>query len=687
MNTIINVLEEFEKLAYKFLLAIIFIPKTIVQVTVNPTWVPGYVKGELAQKESPFDENISPVILLLVVALLPAVVFNFLPDFDTAITGSPAYEESPNSRLYKFEAETNSISGSDRIYYEYTWYVERIEGVDGEGRLNYTEIPNSRVPHNEFDNRNLIIEYQNNNYRVSKDSYIYEFVDPGDYFVNVEVRKFDPFEEQDVEYYYDYIRVNVPADANKKISTVGENVKRGQTSEKPDLTKQITEESTIFLALALLFPPLFFALSTTLFKKGTEISESSLRESFYAQCYYFSPLSLAIWATYYAGAFYTSDVFFYWGDSIAAPAILTPSLLAIIWFIGVETQAVAQERGIRGWASFLIVMLCVTILGSVGYLVYLYTQPFSQIPEGVRILSILAYPVASILLIAGFVFVWFRRKRVDGKNVTRGEVITFITLSLVILGFMGLMYWAMLPTPAAPVEETSQAEPLPEVQVPTLEISSMAANEPPVESQPTQAATAAPSAQPFFTEQFDGNLDQWNPPFFTRGDQSVVDIVLVDGKLAFQLRQSDDKKPWVYLINNTASYENVQVEAVFTNNGNNTNGVSLICRYSENGWYEFMVSNSGFYEIGAYDSTGAVKAGYNLLFTGGSSAIKTGLATNTFSAVCNDSELTLFVNDVPVRTVIDNRFNFMNGLVGIAVSSPQGLPVNVEFDHVKVGEP
>ncbi|NJC97462.1 MAG: hypothetical protein FIB03_14190 [Anaerolineae bacterium] len=116
MNTIINVLEEFEKLAYKFLLAIIFIPKTIVQVTVNPTWVPGYVKGELAQKESPFDENISPVILLLVVALLPAVVFNFLPDFDTAITGSPAYEESPNSRLYKFEAETNSISGSDRIY-------------------------------------------------------------------------------------------------------------------------------------------------------------------------------------------------------------------------------------------------------------------------------------------------------------------------------------------------------------------------------------------------------------------------------------------------------------------------------------------------------------------------------------------------------------------------------------------
>ncbi|NJC97461.1 MAG: hypothetical protein FIB03_14185 [Anaerolineae bacterium] len=553
--------------------------------------------------------------------------------------------------------------------------------------MNYTEIPNSRVPHNEFDNRNLIIEYQNNNYRVSKDSYIYEFVDPGDYFVNVEVRKFDPFEEQDVEYYYDYIRVNVPADANKKISTVGENVKRGQTSEKPDLTKQITEESTIFLALALLFPPLFFALSTTLFKKGTEISESSLRESFYAQCYYFSPLSLAIWATYYAGAFYTSDVFFYWGDSIAAPAILTPSLLAIIWFIGVETQAVAQERGIRGWASFLIVMLCVTILGSVGYLVYLYTQPFSQIPEGVRILSILAYPVASILLIAGFVFVWFRRKRVDGKNVTRGEVITFITLSLVILGFMGLMYWAMLPTPAAPIEETSQAEPLPEVQVPTLELSSMAETELPVEAQPTLAATPVPSAQPFFGEQFDGNLDQWNPPFFTRGDQSVVDIVLVDGKLAFQLRQSDDKKPWVYLINNTASYENVQVEAVFTNNGNNTNGVSLICRYSENGWYEFMVSNSGFYEIGAYDSTGAVKAGYNLLFTGGSSAIKTGLATNTFSAVCNDSELTLFVNDVPVRTVIDNRFNFMNGLVGIAVSSPQGLPVNVEFDHVKVGEP
>jgi hypothetical protein len=36
---------------------------------------------------------------------------------------------------------------------------------------------------------------------------------------------------------------------------------------------------------------------------------------------------------------------------------------------------------------------------------------------------------------------------------------------------------------------------------------------------------------------------------------------------------------------------------------------------------------------------------------------------------------------------VDTKFNFSEGKIGIAVSSPDKLPVSVGFDYVKVSEP
>ena len=88
------------------------------------------------------------------------------------------------------------------------------------------------------------------------------------------------------------------------------------------------EEQTIFLALALMIPPLLFAFVSQYAKakKIEKIGEETLRESFYVQCYYFSPLSVAIWATYYAYYFFTVNAYWYLKFSSALQILLSTLL-------------------------------------------------------------------------------------------------------------------------------------------------------------------------------------------------------------------------------------------------------------------------------------------------------------------------------------------------------------------------
>jgi hypothetical protein len=230
------------------------------------------------------------------------------------------------------------------------------------------------------------------------------------------------------------------------------------------------------------------------------------------------------------------------------------------------------------------------------------------------------------------------------------------------------------PAPEQPVEATATSAEQPTTQDNTPEVVVASAT-------PTPAST--PEEQKYFTDEFDGDMNAW-PYFLTRGDESVFKYYLDGGKLYVQLLQLDEKKPWVYFINNQYTYTDVQVETFTTNSGVNANGVSLICRFSDAGWYEFVVSNSGLYTIYAYDASNRV---YGTIATGGSPAIKTGLSPNTYTAVCRGNELTLIVNDRLVTTVQETQFNFTEGRIGIGVSSPDGLPVNVDFEYVKVSEP
>lgn len=111
-DSIVNVLEDFEKLAYKILMWFILVPKTVIKVVIEPGFVPGYVRGELAsEKGKQFDEYISPMLLYLGVTLLPAIAIYLLPAFGMEVI-SPNQDPALFYDAY-YKTEQGIISVND----------------------------------------------------------------------------------------------------------------------------------------------------------------------------------------------------------------------------------------------------------------------------------------------------------------------------------------------------------------------------------------------------------------------------------------------------------------------------------------------------------------------------------------------------------------------------------------------
>lgn len=204
-------------------------------------------------------------------------------------------------------------------------------------------------------------------------------------------------------------------------------------------------------------------------------------------------------------------------------------------------------------------------------------------------------------------------------------------------------------------------------------------------SPPVAADTPTPRPQGFYTEEFDGNLDDWT--FFRKSgkENSEFSYVLNDGKLIVQITPKGDES-WGYLINKSVRYSDVQLEVVSTNNGNNSNGVSLVCRYSDQGWYEFWISNNGTYGIYAFGPGGTVlQAGFELV-KAGSSNIRTGKAENIYTATCKGDDLILTINGKTLPAV-KAKYDFSEGNIGIGFSAFQNNPIDLEYASLKISQP
>jgi hypothetical protein len=515
------------------------------------------------------------------------------------------------------------------------------------------------------------------------------------------------------------------------------------------------------MGLGIFLAPLTFALATKLFvrKKVREdapndvdpaagtlvgavvpandsLNEDSLRDAFYIQCYYFSPIALLFWAAQYAKLFLTPDVFLYYGAGILL--IYLPLILIGIWFVSVETALIAKERSIKGWQAFLLVLGCVAALG-LGVL-YIVNATVPDIQEGTRKAAIWLYPLFALFLLAIYHLLIGRRRRQENDRfglfdkswLIASFLIVAVTLAMVVFSGRDIgtgaefdsdhkvyiqgstdILTAIAEQHAAqqaqqqaqlPAEEQPQHTEVPAAVPATLTAQSAAvetvvpaATSVAETSVPEQSASPEPSgpdqsggpvipvtgADVLFTDEFDGNLDAW-PYFMTQGDETAVQYYTDGGKLYFQLLQHEDLKPRIYFVHSEKTYTDVQIETVTTNSGVNANGVGLICRMNDAGWYEFLMSNSGLYTIYAVDAGNQF---YYALATGGTPAINTGLAENKYTAVCEGNTLSLYINDQLVNSVTDDKFNFKEGLIGFTVYSPQGLPVNVDFGYIKVSTP
>lgn len=192
-------------------------------------------------------------------------------------------------------------------------------------------------------------------------------------------------------------------------------------------------------------------------------------------------------------------------------------------------------------------------------------------------------------------------------------------------------------------------------------------------SLPTPTVTLPP---PSFSDDFEKGLSNYWAYFLALGEKNDVDISAQGEHVRFTITDYDT---YAYLIYELRNYEDVRIDTEVTNQGSNNNNVGLVCRFSENGWYEFNISSSGVYNVYAFDNNE-----YRLIRNGGSHLIRMDKDTNQYSVECIGEELTLYINDEKIWNGNDNTFK--SGRVGISASTKDYQPVKIDFEWIKITE-
>jgi hypothetical protein len=228
-------------------------------------------------------------------------------------------------------------------------------------------------------------------------------------------------------------------------------------------------------------------------------------------------------------------------------------------------------------------------------------------------------------------------------------------------------------TESPPDPPTQQDQPTQEQEEqPTSEGEEEATEEPDTESS---------EGEQFFTDTFDGDMDNYSVKNLGTGKEDNMDVNVKDGYMVFDLK---GENLWVYVTYNPFTYKDVKISVTADNRGKNNNNVSLICRKSDEGWYEFNIANNGLYNILAYIASD--NTWYNI-YNGGSTAIKQGKDVNEYTVSCADTELALSINGVDVKKIKDSKYKLREGNVGFSVSSFDVTPILVEVDSFTISEP
>lgn len=331
-------LGQIEKLAYSLAIWVILIPKTIVKIITDPVWVRGYIAKEFEESAAAekagksgdkvrFDDYISPVILLLLCSLVPYLGLQFLPDFGFAFNGGES-----------IQGKASCTANVDCTYKVQAYIL-------GDAAGDFVEWQCRDEPYTDtsaFRGASL----KDESYPIASQATC-KWTAPGTVQVYAAIK--DEFggvinwTTRDVEVKASSATSAAPAEPEPSTeNAIADNTAKAKA--QADKAKGIADavKQNSYLGVIFLLPALAFAVVTHGIrrddKKEIQLSAESLKEVFYAQCYYFTPISLATYALIYASYFMTPD------DVWTLGLLAIVLLIMAFWFYRVEVHAVKHER-------------------------------------------------------------------------------------------------------------------------------------------------------------------------------------------------------------------------------------------------------------------------------------------------------------------------------------------------------
>ena len=241
---------------------------------------------------------------------------------------------------------------------------------------------------------------------------------------------------------------------------------------------------------------------------------------------------------------------------------------------------------------------------------------------------------------------------------------------------------ALKATQSALETQSHQAEPT-EQPLPT-------ATSPPPPT-PTEEPTQLPETQTFtsgdliYYTDFDGAGD-WEDGW-VHFSLPEIDYTVYKSN-GYMHVEVPDQYSSVYLIYDELfferNYADVYVEARFQNMGtHNINNISVLCRASDQGWYEFSMLSGGLWYIWKYIAS---NDNYVLIKDGGIAGLDYD-APHTIGAECLDNDLTFYFDGEPLRNGTIKDTQFLEGQTGLAVYADDWADVIVEFDYFGIAVP
>jgi hypothetical protein len=231
------------------------------------------------------------------------------------------------------------------------------------------------------------------------------------------------------------------------------------------------------------------------------------------------------------------------------------------------------------------------------------------------------------------------------------------------------------PPPTQPVQVVQPTSPPPTEVLPT---------EPPATEPATEPPASQPSTSEYFTEEFDQDPgSDWVIDIIGPGAERHKDSVKTDFSNSRMRIELPEEDLYFYYTFVGYSYDNVRLDLRADNRGVNTNNVSLTCRNSSDGWYEWSVGSGGDWYLYA------VTDEFHLISSGGTTFLKQGKEVNEYSMICQDKKISMFINGQEIKQspVTDNQYGLRDGTVGFNISSLHVTPVIVEVDWFKISEP